>query len=139
MLANENKDFLEEDFNGKWILETKGDDNDIRYFNTEEKARQVMEDEYNEILEDHECYMVADIYDNDAYIGDTEFYQSWKIYKKKSYLNKVEELIDKINIELDRAYDGVTQYSFELMDTSVATDNIFEAEKLLKELEELIK
>ena len=49
------------------------------------------------------------------------------------------ELVDKINMELDRADTGVNQYAFELMDTSVARDHIYEAQRLLSELEELIK
>lgn len=138
------EDYLDDleygDIDGEWCLERQGTyEEDIRYYETEEDAKFVLQREYKEMLEDHDCPMAEHFDEYSAYIGEDEFYQSWTIYEKKSYASKVDEIIDKIKMELDRTYTGVDQYAFELSDTSVATDHVYRAKKLLKELEELIK
>lgn len=134
------KEFFKEDPNGEWVLERKGTDyDDKRSFKTEEAAQYILKKEYEETLDNYDSPMSEDYDENGAYIGDEEFYQKWSIYKKEKYSNKIEELIDKINMELDRADTGVSQYAFELSDTSVAKNHIYEAQILLRELEELVK
>ena len=134
------KEFLKEYTNGEWLLERKGTEyTDKRKFKTEEAAQRILKMEYEEMLEDYDCPMSEEIEENYAHIGDEEFYQSWTIYKKKTYSSTIEELIDKINMELNRADTGVSQYAFELQDTSVVSDHIYKAQRLLSELKEMIK
>lgn len=128
-----------EDVNGKWILETQGNDEEIRRYPTYEATQKVMQIEYERYLKRKESCMENDIQDDFAVIGDEEFYQSWKIYEEKEFDNSIEKKFDEIQKEIDRADIGASQYAFELMSTSVITDHLYKLEKLIDELKELIK
>ena len=52
--------------------------------------------------------------------------------------NQQKDLFDKIQKEINKAYDGVVEYAETLEDTNVITDHLYEVEKLVKELEEMI-
>lgn len=123
---------------GDWMLERQGEEDDVRSYSTFEKAQAAMKKEYEELLEERRHCMDNELNESDAYIGDEEFYQSWKIYKESKFDNKIDEKFYEIQKELDRADIGVTQYSFELMDTGVIRSHLYEIEKLLKELKEMI-
>ena len=127
-----------EDENGKWILERQGDEDGIRRYSTFEDAQRVMKKEYEEIFEDHKSCMEDTLEYNYAVIGDEEFYQSWNIHEEKSFENPIEQKFYEIQMELDRADTGVSQYAFELMSTDVIRDHLYKVEKLINELKEMI-
>lgn len=49
-----------------------------------------------------------------------------------------EKMFDKIQKEINKVYDGVVEYAETLEDTDVITDHLYEVEKLIKELKEMI-
>lgn len=132
------EDYSEYGDGGDWILERQGEEDDVRDFSTFEKAKDAMKKEYEEIIKRKSYLMKNDLNDYYAIIGDEGFYQSWRIYENKTYENPIEEKFAEIQKELDRADTGVSQYIFELMDTNVIRDHLYEAEKLINELKELI-
>lgn len=125
-----------EDPKGNWILERQGDDDDIRRYSTFEAAQRVMNKEYESIVEDY--YMENELEDDYAIIGGEEYYQSWKIYEDQVFDNPIKQKLYEIQKELDRADTGVSQYAFELMDTSVIRQHLYEVENLMNELKEMI-
>lgn len=126
---------LEEDLDGEWILERQGTDHDdIRYYKSKEAAKMVMMKE----TEEYEDYENQDINDEYCEISDEEFYQSWAIYKREHFDNKKDELLYEIEMEIGRADTGITQYVYELQDTSVARDHLEKITRLINELKEVI-
>lgn len=131
---NELLESLKEDPDGEWILERQGTDNDdIRYYKTKEAARTIMLKEIEEYDVEYESF-------SDTYFefGYEEFFQSWNLYKKGQFINKKDELLDEIEMELSRADIGISQYAYELLDTDVARNHLEKIKKLINELKEVI-
>lgn len=133
------KDFFSVEYgehpNGEWALERQGTDHDdIRYYKSKEAAKMVMMKE----TEEYEDYENQDINDEYCEISDEEFYQSWAIYKREHFDNKKDELLYEIEMEIGRADTGITQYVYELQDTSVARDHLEKITRLINELKEVI-
>ncbi len=124
---------------GKWILETQGDNNEVRIYPSFELAQRVMKKEYEETLEDHEPCMDNFLDDDCAEIGDEEYFQSWIIYEKKDNLTELEKAFQEIELQFDRIYTGVSQYAYELQDTSVITDHVGTLKEMIEELKGIIK
>lgn len=122
-----------------WILERQGTEyNDKRKFNSFEDARKMMRKEYKETLGGYEYHMENSLEDDCATVGDEEYYQSWGIEEEKTFDNSVEQKFYEIKCELGRVDTGVSQYAFELMDTDVIRDHLYEVERLIDELKEMI-
>ena len=121
-----------------WVLERQGKDNDIRKYSLFGNAQYVMNLEYNKIVKGRTFCAYNDLSDNYAEIGDEEYYQAWYIYEEKSFDNPIEAKLNEIQMELDRTDIGVTQYAYELMDTCVIRDHLYEVDKLINELKEMI-
>lgn len=129
-------DYLEYGSYGDWCLERQGsDEDDVRKYRTEADARMVMLREVEELEEE---YSDSDVDDAFCSVHDEEFYQSWRIYKKPVYTNEKEKLFVEIEQEIERTFVGVSQYAWELQDTSVIEDHVCEIKKLLKQLKEMI-
>ena len=120
-----------------YILETQGKETDIREYPTFKEAQSVMIKEYKEVRGDS-CWMEDGIQCNFATLGDEEFYQSWVIYEEGIFDNPIEEKFNEIQMELNRADTGVSQYAFELMNTDVIRGHLYKVEQLLNELKEMI-
>lgn len=121
-----------------WILERQGTEyNDKRKFNSFEDARKMMIKEHTETVND-DYLMENEIGDNYATVGDEEYYQSWGIEEEKTFDNSIEQKFYEIKCELNRADTGVSQYAFELMDTNVIRNHLYEVERLIDELKEMI-
>jgi hypothetical protein len=128
------------DPNGKWVLEAQGtDDEYIKRYLTEEAAQAAMTYAYNEVFDEKHPCMACECDENYAFLGDEEFYQSWKVYQEKTSDNPLETQLIAIQMELNRADVGVTQYAYELMDTDVIREHLYKVECLLDELKEMIK
>lgn len=126
---------LKEDYNGKWVLERQGTDfDDISYYKSEKAARFNMMKE----IRDYEDYENQDINDTYCEITDEEFYQNWTIYKRKRFKNRKDELFYEIEKEIERTYNGISQYACELQDTSVASSHLDKIMELIIELKEVI-
>lgn len=121
-----------------WILERQGTEyNDKREFDSKEEAQEVMEKEYEEVIDNG--YNDKRDYDCDsAAIGDHEYFQAWDIYKKKENLSEIENAFNEIELQINRIYNGVEQYSWELIDTGVITGYVDYLQKMIDELKELI-
>ena len=128
-----------ENTKGKWILETQGDDDEIRRYSTFENAQRVMKKEYEEILENKSPCMDNYLDDDCAEIGDEEYFQSWVIYEEKDNLTELEKAFQEIELQFDRIYTGVSQYAYELQDTSVITDHVGTLKEMIEELKGIIK
>lgn len=128
--------FIAEDPNGKWILETQGtDDEDIRYYKTEEAARIIMQ---NEAEKSKRKYCNIDIEDYYCNIDADGYFQSWNIYEREKFRSKKKKLINEIELELVRINRGITQYAYELQDTFVIRRHVEEAELLINQLKEMM-
>lgn len=122
-----------------WILERKGTDfDDKREFATIEEAQIILKTEYYEVLREFYSPMGESFDENYAYIADEEYYQSWHIYELIDYGSSILNLLAEIELELDRADTGVDQYVFELSNTDVAKIHIWEAQRLLRQLKEMV-
>lgn len=134
----EYEDFLEEDPKGKWILETQGtDDDDIRYYKTEEAARIVMMNE-SKGREEKVKYCNIECGDYHYEISGEGYYQCWNIYEREMIRSKKKKLINEIELELVRIDRGVSQYACELQDTWVIRQHIEAVEALVEQLKELM-
>lgn len=132
----EYKEFLEEDPDGEWVLERQGTDNDdIRYYKTEEAARTIMLKEVNEEYEDYENVSIDECY---CKVTDEEFFQCWTIYKEETFEHKKTEILHEINLEFDRIENGINQYVWELQDTDVIYHHVEKLRDLINELKEVI-
>ena len=128
-------DYLEYGSYGDWILERQGTDNDdIRYYKTEEDARLVM------LKEVEECEDGDDESINGNYctVYGEEYFQSWSIYKKETFETEKEKLFNKIEREFVRVYVGISHYAWELQDTDVIGCHVEKLEKLVDQLKELV-
>ena len=123
----------------KWILETQGEEENIREYLTFDEAHSVMKQEY-EVVYKRENRFITDsiLEDNFADVCNEDFYQSWKIYKQKNFKNPIEKRLYEIKRELDRADMGVTEYVYKLNDSNVIREHLCKIEKLVNELEEMI-
>jgi hypothetical protein len=123
-----------EDPNGEWILERQGTEyDDIRYFKTEEAAQ------YNmnvEVTSCDKCYKSFDL--NYCEVNEDEYFQSWTVYKKQIFDSDIENVFHEIELQFDRIYTGVSQYAYELEDTSVITEHVAELKRMINELKEMI-
>ena len=128
-----------ENTKGKWILERQGEEDDIRRYLTFEAAQLAMKNEYEEILEDRSPCMDDFLEDDCAEIGDEEYFQSWVIYEEKDNLTELEKAFQEIELQFDRIYTGVSQYAYELQDTSVITDHVGTLKEMIEELKGIIK
>lgn len=129
------KDFLAEDPDGEWILETQGtDDDNIRYFKTIEAARTIMLREVNE----NENGENVDIDDDYCTICGEEYYQSWAVYKRETFDTEKERIFDEIQKEFGRIDVGITQYAWELQDTCVIRYHVEKLEELVEQLKEMM-
>lgn len=122
-----------------WILERQGtEENDKREFATIEEAQIILKTEYYEVLREFYSPMGESFDENYAYIADEEYYQSWNIYELIDYGSSILNLLAEIELELDRADTGVDQYAFELTDTDVVRRHIWEVQRLLRQLKEMV-
>lgn len=136
ILGFDTMDELEEDPDGEWVLERQGTDNDdIRCYKSAEAARTIM---LKEIEDDYEDYSEQDLNGSYCEVRDEEFFQSWNIYKKETFVHKSTELLYKIYLELDRIDTGITQYAYELQDTSVVRDHVSKLRELFIQLGDII-
>lgn len=121
---------------GDWILERQGTDyDDIRYYLTEEdaKAAMIMEVEESDVPE---CYW--SVFENYCIVSDSEYFQSWEVYKKKEFTTEKDRLFNEIEREIERTYTGIDQYAYELTSTWVAKNHLEKLEELITELKEMI-
>lgn len=120
-----------------WVLERQGTGCcDKREFDSLEKAQEVMEKEYKKRLDNGYDYCIDD--DMFASIGDCEYFQAWDIYEKKDNLTELEKAFEEIEIQFNRIYNGIEQYSFELMDTGVINYHVNSLKEMINELKEMI-
>ena len=137
------EDYLDDLFygepDGDWCLEGQGTyEDNIKYYKTEEDARTAMLMEVNELLKERKYLRMEELQDGCEVCRD-EFYQRWSIYKNIETTTEVERIIKEIRRNIHRTYVGIDQYAFELQDTYVASTYLDDIEKLINELEELIK
>ena len=131
-------EFLEEDPNGEWILETQGNEEDIKSYSSFEAARHAMRKEYKDAIEDY-GYDITSVSEDDCIeIGCESCFQSWRIYKEKPASSSIHKILDEIEQEITRAYIGASQYAYELQDTYVITSHVDEIGELVKELRKLL-
>jgi len=141
---NTMKEFLksiEEDPNGKWILERKGTRKcNIRHYKSEEAARLNALKEIKDFLDDDLDEDELKTFNDNGYFeyGCEYRFESWNIYKDEYFDNKKDYLLNEIEKELSRANIGVSQYSHELEDTYVIYNHLEKIEKLLNSLKEVI-
>lgn len=121
-----------------WILERQGTEyNDKREFDSKEEAQEIMEQEYAEVTDNG--YNDQCNYDCDSTsIGDHEYFQAWDIYEKKENLTEIENAFNEIDLQINRIYNGVEQYSWELVDTGVITGYVDYLQKMINDLKEMI-
>lgn len=120
-----------------WILERQGTEyNDKREFVSLEEAQEVMENEYEEHIEDG-CYQ-SDCDESCAFVANHEYFQAWNIYEKKENLTPIEKTFNEIYLQLNRIDNGVEQYAWELQDTGVITGYVDYLRKMINELKEMI-
>lgn len=130
------EEFLKEDPNGEWILERQGTDNDdIRYYRTEEAAKTTMLREAEEKEEDVEN---VDLDDEYCVARGEEYFQCWKVYKKEIFETEKEKLFNKIKMEFNRIDTGISQYAWELQDTYVIRYHVEKLETLVEKLKEMV-
>ena len=119
---------------GEWLLERKGAENDIRTYSRFDEAQRVMQQEYLAVEASDMC-----CFSDNALVAGEEYYQHWQIDRKEVHSNLIDEKVALLQKELDRAQLGVSQYTYELMDTSVIRDHLDKMETMLEELKELLK
>lgn len=130
-------DYLEDgNADGDWCLERQGTDyDDVRYYKTEEDAKAAMLNEASsEEYEDYE----PDIDYPCCEASGEEYYQKWTVYKKHTYKTETERILNEIQLEIDRTYNGISQYAWELQDTYVIEKHLTKVEKLVNKLKEMI-
>lgn len=130
-------DYLEHgDDDGDWCLERQGTDyEDIKYYKTEEDAKAAMIKEVSS--EDYEDYEPDIDYPCCEASGE-EYYQKWTVYKKPTYKTETERILNEIQLEIDRTYNGISQYAWELQDSYVIEKHLTKVEKLVNKLKEMI-
>ena len=132
----EYEELFEEDPNGEWCLERQGTKyEDIRYYKSEEAARIVMIEEAEEMAESAEN---SDLDDDYCEVSGYEIFQSWHIYKRKTFNSNKEKLFYDIEKEFERADRGISQYACELQDTWVISKHLEKLEELVEQLKEMM-
>ena len=124
------------DDDGDWCFERQGTDyDDIRYYKTEEDAKAAMiKEASSEEYEDYE----PDIDYPCCEAGGEVYYQKWTVYKKPTYKIETERILNEIQLEIDRTYNGISQYAWELQSTWVATKHLDKLQELVDKLKEMI-
>lgn len=123
---------------GDWVLERQGtDDDDIRYYKTEEDAKAAAIIEANELSKEMKHSYLRELW-NGCEVSKDEYYQRWSIYKKPTHKTEFERILNEIQLNINRAYIGIDQYACELQDTYVAYTYLDKLDELVNQLKEMI-
>lgn len=118
-----------------WILERQGTDyNDIREFESLNKAHETMTREFNlKNLDENMTY--KNCCENTFEIAGYEYYQAWSIYEKSEEID-IAALLKEMELECNRTYIGIKEFCWELDNTSPITVHLDKLQKMINKLSE---